>query len=294
MSNSVQVVVTGANGQVGRELQRAVWPTGWQVTGLGSDDLDITDSQAVQQTIDKLGPSVVVNAAAYTAVDAAESDEERATAVNSAGVANLAQALNQQDGLLIHVSTDYVFDGTKNGRYLEADPVAPVGAYGRSKAAGEQAALLANHSVTLRTAWVYGALGANFVTTMLRLAQEREQIGVVDDQVGCPTSAADIATTVVAIASRWHADRALPSRLYHVASPDTGSWFEVAQEVFDSSGHGFGGELRALTTEEYPTPAVRPANSTLDTGQLKHELGIELPPWRDSLRAVVQELEATT
>lgn len=293
MTESAHVLITGANGQVGRELQRASWPTGWRVTGLGSSDLDITNRNDVDRIIDELKPSVVVNAAAYTAVDAAETDEERATAVNSAGVANLAEALNRHDGLLIHVSTDYVFDGTKTGRYLESDPVAPVGAYGRSKAAGEQAAALANHSVTLRTAWVYGALGSNFVTTMLRLAQEREQIGVVDDQVGCPTSAADIAATSVALATTWLANRTLPSALYHVASPDTGSWFEVAREVFDSSNHGFGGELRALTTEEYPTAAVRPANSTLDTSRLKNELGIELPPWRDSLRAVVQELEAT-
>lgn len=294
MSDEVHVVITGAGGQVGRELQRAQWPEGWRTTALNSAELDISSPDDVRSVIGSLRPRIIVNAAAYTAVDAAESDEQRATAVNAVGVTNLASEANDNGALLVHYSTDYVFDGTKADPYVESDPVRPVGAYGRSKALGEQAATQANHSATLRTAWVYGALGSNFVTTMLRLAAERDEIGVVDDQFGSPTSACDIARATVAIAQRWIRDGALPSSLYHVASPDTASWFDVARHVFESSSDGFDGTLRTLTTEQYPTPAIRPANSRLNTDRLRAELGIQLPPWRESLRSVVQELEATT
>lgn len=287
------VVIVGANGQVGQELQRASWPDGWSIEALSSADLDITDGAAVAALMAELAPDVIVNAAAYTAVDKAESEEALAFAVNASAVKSLANAADSVEAFLVHISTDYVFDGTKDSSYLESDPLAPIGAYGRSKAEGEKHADSANNAVTLRTAWVYGALGANFVTTMLRLAGERDTIGVVSDQFGCPTSAADIATTIVRIAEQQRSSGPLPSRLYHLVSPDSASWFEVAEAVFASSSKGYSGTLSAITTEQYPTPAARPANSRLGSDRLKDELGIQLPEWRDSLRTVVQELEET-
>ncbi len=290
MSN-LRIVVTGANGQVGQELQRVPWPEGTTIRALSSNDLDITDSTSTSRLLTELDPTVIVNAAAYTAVDAAESDEDRATLVNATGVANLATASNRCGAFLIHISTDYVFDGTKTSWYVETDPLNPVGAYGRSKAKGEAHMTLADDSVTLRTAWVYGALGSNFVTTMLRLASERNQIGVVADQVGCPTAATDIARAIVEIVEVHQLQGSLPSRLYHLAAPDQASWFEVAEAVFEASAFGFNGELSALTTEEYPTAALRPANSRLDSTLIYQELGIRLPSWRDSLALVIRELE---
>lgn len=290
----INIVVTGANGQVGRELQRVRWPADFAVTALSSADLDITDSEQVRSTMGRLHPTVIINAAAYTAVDKAETDEDRATQVNAAGVANLASAANHADALLIHISTDYVFDGSKDEPYVESDPLAPVGAYGRSKAAGEHAAATATRHIILRTAWVYGALGANFVTTMLRLAGERDKIGVVDDQIGCPTAAGDIASAIFNLTVADQTSNAIESGLYHLASPDSASWFDVAAAIFELSKNGFGGELSALTTEQYPTPARRPANSRLNTDKIANELGIRLPSWRNSLAAVVQELEANS
>ncbi len=288
----LRLVVTGANGQVGQELMRADWPQGWTVTGLTSTDLDITDPDAVTKQITTINPDVIINAAAYTAVDAAEEAEDRATLVNADGVLSLAEAANNVDAFLVHISTDYVFDGSKQDWYLETDQLSPIGAYGRSKAKGETAVREAKDHVTLRTAWVYGALGSNFVTTMLRLASERDQIGVVDDQVGCPTSAADIAAAIVRIVQFRQDFGSLPSDLYHLAAPDDASWFEVAQAVFTSSAKEYAGQLKAITTEQYPTPTARPANSRLNTDRLMDELGIQLPSWRESLPKVVLELEA--
>lgn len=286
-----RVLVTGAGGQLGRELQRAEWPAGMVVTALDSARLDITDPGAVREIIDELRPEVIVNAAAYTAVDRAEDDEAGAMLVNGDGVRHLAAAADRVGAALIHVSTDYVFDGTKAAWYVEDDPLAPIGAYGRSKAAGEAAALDADRSVVLRTAWVYGALGSNFVTTMLRLAAERDELGVVDDQFGCPTATADIASTIVAFTARFAEDAAPPDRIYHVCSPDDATWHEFAMAIFAASADGFDGVCKKLTTAEYPTTAKRPANSRLDSSRLARDLGITLPSWRSSLPLVVAELQ---
>lgn len=285
------VLITGAGGQLGRELQRADWPAGIVVTALGSDELDITDPVAVDGAVGELGPDVIVNAAAYTAVDRAEEDETKAVLVNGDGVRHLAVAADRVGAAFIHVSTDYVFDGTKPGWYVEDDPLAPIGAYGRSKAAGEAAALEADRSVVLRTAWVYGALGSNFVTTMLRLAAERDELGVVDDQFGCPTATADIASTIVAFVAEFADGAAPPERIYHVCSPDDATWHQFAMAIFDASIHGFDGVCKKLTTAEYPTAATRPANSRLDSSRLTRDLGITLPSWRSSLPLVVTELQ---
>ncbi len=289
-TNTRTVVITGANGQVGRELMRAEWPSDVTVVGLTSSELDITDSAAVEATIDAIAPAVIVNAAAYTAVDKAEDDEERATAVNGHAVDHLAAAADRSGALLVHYSTDYVFDGSKDGWYVEGDPLNPIGAYGRSKAHGEAAAASTARHLVLRTAWVYGALGNNFVTTMLRLASERDELGVVADQFGCPTSAADIAAATVDLVAHEAASSA--AGVVHVASPDDADWHTFAMAVFDTSANGFSGVCKQLTTAEYPTKAVRPANSRLATDRLNSLIGRQLPSWRTSLSTVVAELES--
>jgi dTDP-4-dehydrorhamnose reductase len=287
----VRVLITGANGQVGRELLRAAWPNDTTVAGFTSTQLDITDPASIASVIADLAPDVIVNAAAYTNVDRAEDEPDRAMLVNSTAVGHLSAAADTGGALLVHISTDYVFDGAKEGWYNEDDVIAPVGVYGSSKAAGEVAALGAERSLVLRTAWVYGALGSNFVTTMLRLAAERDELGVVADQFGCPTSAADLAATIVALVE-LEATTSLSHRLFHVAAPDDTSWHGFAQEIFEISAAGFGGKCNQLTTADYPTKATRPANSRLATDRLTAMLGQPLPSWRDSLSLVVSELEA--
>lgn len=288
---SSSVLITGANGQLGRELRRAAWPAGTTVSAWSSADLDISDAAAVQSVVERVSPTVIVNAAAYTAVDTAEDEEERATLVNGAAVAHLAAAANAVSAALIHVSTDYVFDGSKADWYVEDDDLAPIGAYGRSKAVGEAAALSAERSVVLRTAWVYGALGSNFVTTMLRLAGERDVLGVVDDQYGCPTATADIAAAILRFVEAFADGSAPPERTYHVCSPDDATWHQFAMAVFAHSTAGFSGVCNKLTTAEYPTKAIRPPNSRLDSSRLERDLGLVLPSWRTSLPLVVAELE---
>jgi len=286
-----RVLVTGAGGQVGRELQRALWPTDVEVQGFDSARLDITDEVAVAEAVEQVKPKVIVNAAAYTAVDLAEDEAERAFAVNGTGVGHLAQAADRAGAMLVHLSTDYVFDGTKQGWYVEADPISPLGVYGESKAAGEAAAAKADRVVVLRTSWVFGALGSNFVTTMLRLADERDEIGVVADQFGCPTAAGDLARAIVELVEATGAEP--PShRLYHLAGPTDLNWYDFAQRIFALSVRGFVGECRPLTTSEYPTKAARPANSRLDSSLIATELDIRLPPLDQSLVDVVTELEA--
>ena len=281
-----RIVVTGAGGQVGAELARSTaWADDDQVTTLTRAVLDITDGQAVTATLDRLRPDVVVNAAAYTAVDAAEDDEETARSVNATAVGHLADWAEAAGARLIHVSTDYVFDGTKDDWYVETDAIAPIGAYGRTKAAGEAAARRATDHVILRTAWVYGALGNNFVATMLRLGHERDELAVVADQTGCPTSAADIANAIIRLV-----DEAPDVRgTYHLASPTSATWHEFATAILaDRIDAGL--VVRPITTAEYPTPAARPANSRLDSSALRGVSGIGVRNWQDALGEVVAEL----
>lgn len=287
------ILITGAGGQLGRELVRADWHRSLEIAALDSHRLDVTARDAVTAAVTQLQPAVIINAAAYTAVDQAEDDEERATAVNSSAVEHLAAAADRVGAFLVHVSTDYVFDGTKPGWYLETDPLAPLGVYGRSKAGGEKAAFGCARSVVLRTSWVYSASGRNFVATMLRLAAERDELGVVDDQVGCPTSAADLAKAIVELLEAAELGRQdLPHRLYHAAGSHDATWHELAMATFEASNRDFSGVCRRLRTDQFPTRASRPANSRLSSARLADDLGITLPSWSESLPGVVRELEA--
>ena len=289
----MKVLVLGAGGQVGRELCRLSWPARCEIAALDRAGLDIAERDAVFAAVERQRPDIVVNAAAYTAVDRAENERDAAWAGNCTGPANLASACRQAGIPLIHISTDYVFDGSKSGPYREDDPVNPLGVYGASKEAGEREVreALAEH-VILRTAWVYSAHGHNFVKTMLRLAGERPVLRVVADQTGCPTSAADIAAAIAAIAQRLGETGSPPWGTYHFTNSGAVTWHGFAEAIFDlaTPWRGQPPRVEAIPTAEYPTPARRPANSVLDCTRIGAAFGIEPRPWRAALAEIVREL----
>ena len=289
-----KILVVGSTGQVGRELTRAAWPESFAVTALSRQDLDVTDRAAVTEAIMGLRPSVVVNATAYTAVDKAESDAETAFAVNAAAPAYLAEAAERIGAPIIHLSTDYVFDGSKVDGYVEEDPVNPLGVYGRSKEDGERAVRTATaRHVILRTAWVYSPFGSNFVKTMLRLGRERSELRVVADQRGCPTSAGEIARAIVEITQQLlEPGNEAQWGTYHLAGAGEATWHEFAETIFDLAAPVFGQRptVRAITTAEYPTPTRRPVNSVLLCDKVERAYGVSLRPWREALSSVVDSL----
>jgi dTDP-4-dehydrorhamnose reductase len=288
----MRVLVLGAGGQVGSELLRHSWPADTKLIAFDRGGLDITRREAVSAAIAGERPDVVVNAAAYTAVDRAESERDAAWAVNCTGLATIAAACRKAGIPLIHISTDYVFDGTKTGPYRENDPVNPLGVYGASKEGGERAVREAlREHVILRTAWVYSAQGHNFVRTMLRLATERPVLRVVADQIGSPTSAADIAVAIAQVAQHiTHGNTAWGT--YHFTDAGTVTWHGFAEAVFDLAARWRGPPPRveAITTADYPTPARRPANSVLDCSRIAAAFAIEPRPWRVALAEVIEEL----
>lgn len=276
------VVVVGSTGQIGSELLALDWPSRVEVIGAGRDRIDLSAPETVTATIDALAPSIVINAAAYTAVDRAESEPGPAYAVNAAGVETLAGACHQAGARLIHISTDYVFDGTKGKPYDVADPTSPLGVYGRSKLAGELACLARPGTTVVRTAWVYSATGSNFVKTIRRLAQERDRLGVVADQVGNPSAASDIAAAIQAIAL----DPQPFEGIVHAVAPDTATWHELASAIVEELGSAATAVVDPITTADYPTAAARPADSRLDTTLLAERFGHQLRPWRTALSEV--------
>lgn len=287
----MRLLITGAYGQLGHELIHL--GGNHEVLAVDCDKLDITDPDAVQTCVNEFQPDVVINAAAYTAVDKAESDVEAAFAVNRDGPANLARACGRVDIPLIHVSTDYVFDGSKQGAYIESDPVAPMGVYGTSKLAGEQAVLkLCPKSIILRTSWVFSAHGNNFVKTMLRLGAEREELGIVADQHGCPTSAGELARAIYVVLDKGFNDSA--GEIYHFCQPNPTTWFGFATAAFDmAKEQGFDvkvNKVNAIATSDYPTPAQRPANSVMGCSKFEKTFSFTIRPWLDSLDEVVCEL----
>jgi dTDP-4-dehydrorhamnose reductase len=288
----MRILVTGTTGQVARALAERARAHGASVRLVGRPALDLTIPSTVNSVIEAHGGDVIVNAAAYTAVDQAEVEPEIADAVNGAGAGLVARAAASLGVPIVHLSTDYVFDGQTNRPYRESDPVRPLGVYGRSKLAGEIAVKTANpESVILRTAWVYSPFGRNFVKTMLRLASAREEVTVVADQHGSPTSALDIADGILKICRNLLSrpqDKSLRG-VFHMTGTGAATWAEFAAAVFSES-RGRGGpsaRVRAITTAEYPTAARRPANSCLDNAKLAAAHDVRLPDWRTSLAVCV-------
>lgn len=284
----MKLLVFGAGGQVGTELRRATLPPGMTLAALDRGGLDIADPAAIRAAIRRERPDLVVNAAAYTAVDRAEGEAEAAFAINATAPGEIAAACAGAGIRLVHISTDYVYDGAKTGPYVEGDPISPLGVYGRSKAAGDAAvaAALAEH-VILRTAWVYSAHGGNFVKTMLRLASERPSLRVVADQHGSPTAAADIAAAIIAIAARIEAGEGRWG-VFHFTGAGATTWHRFAEAIVSFAGGNV--PVAAITTADYPTPARRPANSVLDCAKIAAAYGVAARPWRDALAEVVAEL----
>ena len=290
----MRILLTGANGQVGWELSNRSGHRSFEVLALDRSDLDITDPVSVKREVSRSGVSLVVNAAGYTAVDEAESKPELAFAVNRDGPAYLASACEKVGIPLVHISTDYVFDGQKQGSYLVTDPVSPLGVYGKSKAAGEVAVRehLPEH-VILRTSWVYGVHGHNFVKTMLRLGREREVIHVVADQYGCPTYAADLAEAILGIAAHILEGRQVHWGTYHYCGKGVTSWHGFAEAIFNLARKYVPLRVKraeAVTTAEYPTAAKRPANSVLDCSLLESHFGFAPKPWNESLARMLDQV----
>jgi len=283
----MRVMITGCNGQVGSCLVEQLQSIA-EVLAVDRAELDITNEVAVKSTVVTFKPDVIINAAAHTAVDKAEDEVDLSYAINRDGPKFLAEAAHDCNATILHISTDYVFSGDKDGVYDESDPISPQGVYGKSKLAGEQAVINAcPRHVILRTAWVFGENGNNFVKTMLRLAQTHDTLGVVGDQFGGPTYAGDIASALVTIAQTIYNGDSNKFGLYHFSGLPHVSWSQFAQTIFDKAIEQ--GELNksptvnSITTADYPTPAKRPANSKLDTTLITNKFAINASDWKLAL-----------
>ena len=287
----MKILLFGAGGQVGTELCRRQWPHAYHITATDRDEIDIVSPEAVVAAFRREQPDIAINAAAFTAVDLAESEREAAFAINRDGAGALAGASAELAIPLIHLSTDYVFDGRKSGAYVEQDPVNPLSVYGASKEAGEQSirAALPAHLI-LRTSWVYAPEGKNFVLSMLARANQASELRIVDDQQGCPTAASEIARAVMAAAARLLAGNGVFGT-FHFCGAGSISWHGFAQAIFELSG-GPQPRLKAIPSSEYPTPALRPANSVLDAGKFRRLYGFAARPWRESLADCLAEIAA--
>lgn len=291
----MRLLVTGREGQVARSLNERGAQAGHDVLLLGRPELDLTGDQgAIVAAIEAARPDAIVSAAAYTAVDKAEAEPDLAFAINAAGPGAVAQAARRLGVPLIHLSTDYVFDGAKSTPYNEQDATGPTGVYGASKLAGEQAVLAAHDNVAvLRTSWVYSPFGANFVKTMLRVAGECDEVRVVGDQRGCPTDALAMADGILAVAANLlNGSQSDQRGVFHMSGSGECSWAGFAEAIFASS-KALGGPnapVRRIATEAYPTPARRPANSRLDCHKLQAVHGVRLPEWQHSISNIVARL----
>ena len=287
-SHLPRILITGGSGQVGHCLKAQLEGCA-ELSVPDSSALNIADRRSVRQAVETFRPDYIINAAAYTAVDKAESDAERAFAVNRDGACHLAEAAEAAGAAMLHISTDYVFDGAGGAPYDEAAQTAPQNIYGASKLAGEQAVLAAcRRAVVMRTSWVFGAHGQNFVKTMLRLGRERDSLGIVADQYGAPTAAADIAAALITIVRR-HTPEQLAERagIYHYCGSPYASWFEFAETIFaEAAAQGVLAKIPAvkpIATADYPTPAKRPADSRLDCGKIRTVFGIGPCDWHSAL-----------
>ncbi|WP_024301874.1 dTDP-4-dehydrorhamnose reductase [Pseudogulbenkiania sp. MAI-1] len=292
----MRILLTGGSGQLGFELRRSLALYG-KLWAPGRDELDLAHPDRLAGPVLGFAPDLIVNAAAYTAVDRAEAEPELAERVNAEAPSELANLAEHLGATLLHFSTDYVFDGTGTEPYRESDPTRPLSVYGRTKRDGELAVMseCSRHYV-LRTSWVYGSVGGNFVKTILRLAAQRDTLNVVHDQVGAPTAAMLIADVTALLVARLREGRVPPYGLYHLAAAGETSWYGFASAIVDAAqraGQGLllqPGAIRAIPAADYPTAATRPANSRLDTHKLRAALGIVLPDWRHHLQLVLQQL----
>jgi dTDP-4-dehydrorhamnose reductase len=288
-----KILVTGKNGQVGWELQRTLAPLG-QIIAVDAEDIDLCDVDAIRRKVREIAPHIIVNPAAHTAVDKAESEPNLAMAINGTAAGVLAEEAKKLDALLIHYSTDYVFDGTKVSPYTEVDAPNPQSVYGKTKLAGEQAiqAVGGKHLI-LRTSWVYGVHGGNFVKTILRLAKERSELRIVADQYGAPTWARLLAESTAQIIGQYSEDK---SGVYHLTSNGRSNWHEFAEEIvrlacqYDDFLKDKLLTIHPIATHEYPVPAQRPANSSLSTQKIHNTFGLTLPRWEDDLAECVRQL----
>ncbi|MEO0496416.1 MAG: dTDP-4-dehydrorhamnose reductase [Pseudomonadota bacterium] len=286
------ILIVGKNGQLARSLERASLPG--HPVWLARRELDLAKPEEISAVLQAHKPDIVVNAAAYTAVDAAEDDALTAKAVNADGPKALAECCKLIDATLIHISTDYVFDGTLDQPYTETAPTSPLGVYGTTKLAGEQAIADSgcNYAI-VRTAWVYSPFGNNFLKTMLRVAGSRDELNVVADQVGNPTSALDLADAIAAMIASWQKDPACGlNKIYHVAGTNAASWADFAEQIFTFSKAQGGpfAKVNRIPSSQYPTPAARPANSRLSTALFSSTFDFTMPHWQSSTEAVVAEL----
>lgn len=286
----MKVLITGRNGQLGWELQRTV-PKEWQIIALKSKTLDITNPDAVQKTISKYAPGLIINASAYTAVDKAEKDKNTAFAVNANGAANLAKAAKKQGSRFIHVSTDFVFDGNKSQPYLLSDKPNPTSVYGASKLEGEQkVSAILQDSLIIRTAWVYSSHGNNFVKTMLNLMDKRKKLNIVVDQISTPTWANSLAEAIWKFTSKPEL-----KGIYHYTDSGVASWYDFAVAIQEEALR-FGIlekdiPLKPIRTQDYPTPAKRPSYSVLDKTDTWKALNHTAPHWRTNLRNMLKEFK---
>ncbi|MEX1168310.1 MAG: dTDP-4-dehydrorhamnose reductase [Hydrogenophaga sp.] len=293
-----RILLTGKNGQVGFELQRALAPLG-EIIAVGTRDCDLADAAAVRALVQRVQPQLIVNPAAYTAVDRAENEADKARAINTTAPGVLGEEAARLGAAVIHYSSDYVYDGSKDGPYLETDPTAPQSVYGRTKLDGERALVASNRQhMILRTSWVVGAHGSNFAKTMLRLATDREELNVVADQFGAPTSAALIADVTAHAAHRLlqSSTEEFPFGTYHLAAGGQTSWHAYAQFVIREAiamGHSLKAtpeRVLPIPAIDYPTAATRPNNSRLDTTRLRQAFGLHLPDWQLGVRHILQQL----
>jgi dTDP-4-dehydrorhamnose reductase len=289
---SLSLLVFGTTGQVATELRRLAGP-GLAVEALGRDRADLSDPQACAAAVAATGADVVINAAAWTAVDRAEAEEAAAHVVNAEAPGAMARAAAARGLPFLHVSTDYVFDGSGDAPRAEDAPTGPLGAYGRTKLAGERAVAEAGGPhVVLRTAWVFAGHGQNFARTMLRVGATRPRLTVVDDQRGGPTPASAIAAALVTMARAFHEERGV-SGVYHFAGAPTVSWRAFAEAIFAAAPWMTAPEVVPIRSEDWPTPAARPRNSALDCARIARDYGVAQPDWREALGPVLAELKET-
>ncbi len=286
-----KVLVTGANGQLGKMVQQAFAnETDIEVTYTDVDEIDITSRKSVEEKIQEVQPGVLINCAAYTAVDDAETQRDSALKVNHKGPLVLAEKCKKNDVFLIHISTDYVFSGEGFTPYSENDPIRPVNFYGETKALGEEAIQQNNSgAVIIRTAWLYSEYGKNFVKTMLRLGKERKKLGVIDDQVGTPTYAGDLAMAIYTFTQKYFSGAQFRRGIYHFTNEGVCSWFDFAMKIQQLAGNDV--EVNPIPTTDYPTPAKRPCYSVLSKRKIKNQLHISIPHWEQSLKKCLKNLD---